>query len=79
LFRARIVLENNFDILKKTFKELLIKSNLHVLFFPNVVVCHCMLHNMILNGKDIDIDKLMFHLEQKDMLEINKRCEEERL
>jgi hypothetical protein len=38
-----------------------------------------MFHNMILNGKDIDIDKLMFHLEPKDMLEINRKCEEERL
>jgi hypothetical protein len=79
LFRARVVVENSFNILKKTFKELLIKSNLNVLFFLDVVVCCCMFHNMILNGKDIDIDKLMLHLEPKDILEINRRCEEERL
>lgn len=64
-FCARVVVENNFDILKKTFQELFIKSNLNVLFFFNVVVCCCMFHNMTLNGKDIDIDKLMFHLEPK--------------
>jgi hypothetical protein len=78
LFCAKVVVENSFDILKKTFKELLIKSNLNVLFLPNVVVCCCMLHNMILSGKDIDIDKLIFHLELEDMLENNRRCEEER-
>jgi hypothetical protein len=77
LFCAKVVVENSFDILKKTFKELLIKSNLNVLFLPNVVVCCCMLHNMILSGKDIDIDKLIFHLELEDMLENNRRCEEE--
>jgi hypothetical protein len=79
LFHAKVVVENSFDILKKTFKELLIKLNLNVLFLPNVVVCCCMLHNMILSGKNIDIDKLMLHLELEDMLEINRRCEEEML
>jgi len=38
---------------------LMIKSNLHVILFPNVVICCCMLHNMIMNGKDIDIDEFM--------------------
>jgi hypothetical protein len=59
LSHSRVVLENNFGILKKTFKELLIKSNLNVLFFLDVVVCCYMFHNMILSGKDINIDKLM--------------------
>ncbi len=69
---ARIVVENNFGILKKIFKELLIKSNLNVLFLLDVVVCCCMLHNTILSGKDTDINKLMFQLEAKDILEINR-------
>ncbi len=59
LNHARVVVENNFKILKKTFWELLNKSNLNVHFLPNVVVCCCMLHNMILNGKDFNIDELM--------------------
>jgi len=60
LFHGKIVVKNNFDISKKTFKELFIKSNLNVLFFLNVVIYSHMLHNIILNGKDIDIDELMF-------------------
>jgi hypothetical protein len=73
LFHERVVVENNFDILKKIFKELLIKSNLNVLFLLDVVVCCCMLHNLILNGKDIDIDELMFQLEAKDILKIDRK------
>jgi hypothetical protein len=72
LSHARITIENNFGILKKIFKELLIKSNLNVLFLLDVVICCCMFHNTILSGKDIDIDKLMFQLEVKDILEINR-------
>jgi len=59
LSHSKVVLENNFGILKKTFKELLIKSNLNVLFLLDVVICSYMFHNMILSGKDINIDKLM--------------------
>ncbi len=44
------MVENSFNILKKTFRKLLLKTNLHVFFLPNVVVCCCILHNMILDG-----------------------------
>lgn len=37
--------------LEKKFQELILKINLHVHFLPNVVVCCCMLRNLILNGK----------------------------
>jgi hypothetical protein len=37
----------------------MIKSNMFVHFLSNVIICCCMLHNMILNGKDVDIDELM--------------------
>lgn len=53
---------NNFGILKKTFQELMIKSNMFVHFFTNVIICCCMLHNMILIGKDADINELMQQL-----------------
>jgi hypothetical protein len=49
------------------FQELMIKSNLHVSFFSNVVICCSILHNMILSGKDIDINELMLQLEIKNV------------
>jgi hypothetical protein len=58
-------MENVFKILKKTFKELLLKSNLHVLFLPNIVSCCYMLQNLILNGRDVNI-ALMLQLEQEN-------------
>jgi hypothetical protein len=50
----------------------MIKSNLDVHFFPNVVICCCMLHNMILNGKNADIYELMLQLEAENVVE-NRR------
>jgi len=46
------------------FKKLMIKSNLHVSFFSDVDICCYILHNMILSGKDVDINELMFQLEK---------------
>ncbi len=43
----------------------MMKSNLNVLL-PDVGCC-CILHNMILNGKDADIDELMVQLEAKNL------------
>ncbi len=40
----------------------MIKSNLHVSLFLNVVIC-CILHNMILSGKGAYINELMIQLE----------------
>lgn len=40
----------------------MIKSNLHVNFFLDVVIYCCILYNMILSGKDVDIDELMLQL-----------------
>jgi hypothetical protein len=39
LFKGRNVMENAFGILKNTFRKLLLKVNLHGLFFIDVVVC----------------------------------------
>jgi hypothetical protein len=63
------VVENCFGILNKTFQKLIIKSNLHKLFLPNVVIYCCMLHNMIMNGKDMDTNELMQQLEAKNDIE----------
>jgi IS4 transposase len=48
------VVENAFDILKKTFKELLLKNNLHIIFLLAVVTC-CMLYNFILDRWDVNV------------------------
>jgi len=48
-------------ILKKGFRKLFLKTNLHILFVPNVVVC-CFFCNMIIDGKDFDLQILMIQL-----------------
>lgn len=53
------IIVENIDILKKTFRDLLITLNLNILFPLDVVIYYHMLHNMILNVEDIDIDELM--------------------
>ncbi len=50
--------------------ELMIKSNLHVKFCSDVVNYCSILHNMILSGKDVDIDELMFQLEVENVGEM---------
>jgi hypothetical protein len=45
----------------------MIKS-LDVHFFLDVVVCCCMLHNMILNKKSNDINELVQQLELEDAM-----------
>jgi hypothetical protein len=79
LFHARITIKNNFNILKKIFREYFIKSNLNVLFLLDVVICCRMLHNMILNGKDENVDELMFKLKVKNVPKNKKRCGKEKL
>ncbi len=44
-----------------------IKSNLNVLFLLDVVVCCHMLHGMILNGNDEDVDELMLQLKLRNV------------
>jgi hypothetical protein len=50
----------------------MIKSNLHVHVFPDVVIYCCILHNMILSGKDVDIDGLMLQLEVENVEEMRR-------
>jgi hypothetical protein len=56
---GEIVVENAFGILKKTFKKLLLKNNLHIIFILDVVTC-CMLYNFILDRWDVNVNVLMF-------------------
>jgi hypothetical protein len=65
LCRGRSVIENSFCILKK---KLLLKTNLHVLFLLDGVVCCWILYNMILGGKDFDMDTLLTQLELENFV-----------
>lgn len=62
------MVENVFEILKKTFTELLGTSQLHVSLLPDVVSCCCILHNLILDSRDVDIDKLI------EVLAVEEQC-----
>lgn len=48
LSKARVVVENAFGQLKLTFRELLVKTDLDVVFVPEVVTCCALLHNVLL-------------------------------
>jgi hypothetical protein len=45
------------------FLKLLVKINLHVLFLLDMVICCCILYDMILNNKDLNMDAFMLQLE----------------
>jgi hypothetical protein len=65
LSKGRCLVENSLEILKKTFKKLLLlNNNFSIWFIPDVVTCY-MFYNLILNGKDVDVDTLMQQVEQK--------------
>jgi hypothetical protein len=61
---GRSVVENAFGILRKSFREFFLKSNLHILFVLNVLICYCIFQNIIIDGNlDLDIQTLMIQLE----------------
>lgn len=59
--RGRCVVENAFGILKQSFRELMEKSDLHVTFLPDVILCCAILHNILLRQS---------HEEVEDFLEV---------
>ena len=48
LRRGRCVAKNTFGILKQTFRELLIRSDLNMAFLPDVIMACAILHNVLL-------------------------------
>ena len=52
-------MENAFGFLKQTYRELRSKSNLHVTFLPDVVVCCAILHNILLKQIHHDVERLL--------------------
>jgi hypothetical protein len=63
--KGRSVIENAFGILKQTWRELLVKTDMKVEFVPDLVSCCCVLHNMILAMAAPDIDYLCGVLEEE--------------
>jgi hypothetical protein len=53
-----VLLKTRLGFKRKTSKMLL-KINFHVMFLLNVIVYCYILYNMILDGKDLDINNLM--------------------
>ena len=59
LRRGRGIVENAFGILKQTFRELLVKSELSVTFLPDVITCCAILHNILLGQSHRDVERLL--------------------
>ena len=59
LRRGRGIVENAFGILKQTFRELLVKSDLSVTFLPDVITCCAILHNVLLGQSHGDVERLL--------------------
>ena len=53
------VVENAFRVLKQSFPELFDVTNLHVTFVPDVVVCCCLLHNVLLGQEPDEVAHLL--------------------
>lgn len=43
---------------------------MHVLFLLDVVVCCCIIYNMLLDGKDFDVDTLLIELKLESFVNI---------
>jgi hypothetical protein len=59
LRRGQSVVENAFGILKQTFRELLMKSELDVVFLPDVITCCAILHNVLLGQSHEEVERLL--------------------
>jgi hypothetical protein len=68
LSRGRLVIKNAFGILKQSFRELLDITNLHVTFVPDVVVCCCLFHNVLLGQEPEEVARLLEILQRDGMI-----------
>lgn len=61
------MVENAFGILKHTFQEPMVKSDLHLGFLPDVVLTCAILHNIILGQSPEQIEELLDVLQREGM------------
>lgn len=59
LSRGRAVVENAFALLKGTFRELQVRSDLSITFIPDVVTACALLHNLLLQQSHVDVERLL--------------------
>jgi hypothetical protein len=59
LRKGRGVVENAFGILKQTWRELLNKTVLDVIYLPDVITACAILHNLLLGQTSDDVDRLL--------------------
>jgi hypothetical protein len=59
LRKGHCMVENAFGILKQTFRELLVKSDLDVVFLSDVITCCAILHNVLLGQSHAEVDHFM--------------------
>lgn len=64
LSKGRSVVENAFEIFKQCFRELRVKFDLHVTF-PDIIVCCCLLHNLILGQSPLEVLRLLQILQEE--------------
>jgi len=64
---GRCVVENAFEILKHTFRELLLKSDLHLGFLPDIILCCAILHNILLGQDPAQVENLLDILRNEGM------------
>ena len=67
LRRGQVVVENAFGILKQTFRELLFKTDLHVTFVPDVILCCAILHNILLGQSHHEVEELLEVLQNEGL------------
>jgi hypothetical protein len=59
LRQGRCVVEDAFGIMKQTFRELLVKSELHVVFLPDVIICSAILYNVLFGQSHEEVEQLL--------------------
>ena len=59
LRKRRCVVENAFGILKQTFRELLVKFELDVVFLSDVITCCSILHNISMGQSHNQVEQFM--------------------
>lgn len=74
---GRCVVENAFGIPKQTWRELLTKSDLHIVFIPDVITACCILHNILLGQTAEEVASLLPVLEAEGFDGVVLDAEEE--